>query len=686
MLHKNLINPKSIAIIGASNNIQTPGGRVLKNLIDHNFKGELVTVNPKETTIQGVKCYKNITKIPKVDVAIIAIASKFILETVHVLTQQKNTKGFIILSAGFSEKDEEGEKLEQQIVDEIKAVSGTLLGPNNIGLINQNYAGVFTTPIPKLNPKGVDFISGSGATAVFIIEAAMATGLTFSSVYSVGNSAQIGIEEILEHLDTTFDSKTSSTIKLLYIESINNPKKLLKHATSLINKGCKIAAIKAGSSDEGSRAASSHTGALANSDIAVDALFKKAGIIRCFGRNELITVASIFTRSELTGKNIAIITHAGGPAVMLTDALSKNGLNIPEITGKESEELLTNLYVGSSVSNPIDFLATGTAEQLEIIIDYCENKFPTIDAMVVIFGSPGLFEVYDVYDVLHKKMRECKKPIFPILPSVVNVKKEIDYFISKGNINFPDEVLFGNALAKTLKISNEIIENTPLKTNNAVAIRAIIDTAKNGYLHPEQVKELLIAAEIPIVKEAVCKTKEDCLTALKDLGFPAVMKVVGPLHKSDVGGIILNITSEDKLLVSFDKIMQIDGATAALLQPMKKGIELFIGAKKEGNFGHLVLCGLGGIYIEVLKDVNTSLTPVSLHEATEMIQNLKSYKIIQGVRNQEGINELEFAKIITKISNLVEIAPEIAELDLNPLLGNSKEIIAVDARIRIEKN
>ncbi len=420
--------------------------------------------------------------------------------------------------------------------------------------------------------------------------------------------------------------------------------------------------------------------------MAVDALFKKAGIIRCYGRNELITVASIFMHKELIGKNIAIITHAGGPAVMLTDALSKNGLNVPEIKGENSKELLSKLYEGSSISNPIDFLATGTAEQLETIIDYCEHKFSTIDAMVVIFGSPGLFEVFDVYDVLHKKMRECKKPIFPILPSVVNVKTEIEYFIEKGNINFPDEVLFGNALAKTIKSSTKNTKNSTKNTANIQTIRTIIDTAKNGYLHPERVKELLIAAEIPIVNEAICTSKESCFKEAQSLGFPVVMKVVGPVHKSDVGGIVLNISSEEKLIESFDKIMQIKGATSVLLQPMKKGIELFIGAKKEGNFGHLVLCGLGGIYIEVLKDVNTSLAPVSKNEALEMIQNLKSYKIIQGVRNQEGVNEDLFAEIITKISNLVTIAPEISELDLNPLLGNSKEILAVDARIRIEKN
>ena len=490
MLNEKLLNPKSIVIIGASNNIHTPGGRVLKNLIDHHFEGELLAVNPKETEVQGLKCYQHINEIPTVDVAIIAISAKFTLETVKILAQQKNTKGFIIFSAGFSEKDEEGKQLEQQIVDEINAVNGTLLGPNNIGLINQNYAGVFTTPIPKLDKNGVDFISGSGATAVFIIEAAMSTGLTFSSVYSVGNSAQIGVEEVLEHFDETYNSETSSKIKLLYIESIENPQKLLKHATSLIKKGCKIAAIKAGSSSAGSRAASSHTGALANSDVAVDALFKKAGIIRCYGRNELITVASIFTLPQIKGKNIAIITHAGGPAVMLTDALSKNGLNVPEINGKESEELLSKLYLGSSVSNPIDFLATGTAEQLGTIIDYCEHKFDEIDAIAVIFGSPGLFEVYDVYDVLHQKMITCKKPIFPILPSVINVKNEIEYFISKGNINFPDEVLFGNILAKTMEVEKITSKTKPSSATNIKVIRSIIEHSKNGYLQHQQVKEL----------------------------------------------------------------------------------------------------------------------------------------------------------------------------------------------------
>ncbi|HIP47790.1 MAG TPA: CoA-binding protein, partial [Lutibacter sp.] len=396
MLNKKLLNPNSIVIIGASNNVHSPGGKVLKNLLDTGFKGNLFAVNPKLTEVQGLKCHQNLDNLPNVDLAILAIAARFCVPTVKQLTEQKNTKGFIIYSAGFSEQDEVGAKLEKEIVSLIKKVGGSLLGPNNIGLLNTNYSGVFTTPIPKLDSKGVDFISGSGATAVFIIEAAMAKGLSFNSVYSVGNSAQIGVEDVLEYLDENFDIEKDPKVKLLYIESIEKPQKLLKHARSLYKKGCRIAAIKAGSSDAGSRAASSHTGAIANADTAVDAIFQKAGIIRCYGREELIYVAGVLSYPELKGKNIAIITHAGGPAVMLTDTLSKNGLQVPKITSSKTTKLLEKLYPGSSVANPIDFLATGTAEQLGTIIDYCDTYFDEIDAMVVIFGSPGLSPVHDV--------------------------------------------------------------------------------------------------------------------------------------------------------------------------------------------------------------------------------------------------------------------------------------------------
>ena len=486
-------------------------------------------------------------------------------------------------------------------------------------------------------------------------------------------------------MDVHYNPSLDPPIKLLYLETINNPEKLLKHASSLIKKGAKIAAIKAGSTIEGSRAATSHTGAIASSDVTIRALFKKAGIVYCSSREELLSVASIFNYKALKGKNIAIITHAGGSAVMLADELSKGGLHIPVIEGEKAKELETYLFPGSSVSNPIDFLATGTAEQLGIIIDYCEHQFDFIDAMVVVFGSPGLFDVENVYTLLNAKLESCKKPIFPVLPSVVNAHKEITSFLNKGNINFPDEVVLGKALAQVYKTSYPVSHNITLPIINKEKVRALIDEANNGYLNSKSTAYILDAVGIPRVKEIVESSKEVLLSKIKRKNFPVVMKVVGPLHKSDVKGVILNVSSKKEVSQNFDKLIQIKNATGVLAQPMLTGLELFVGVKKEEGFNHTIVCGLGGVFVEILKDISAGLSPLSKLEIERMIKALRGYKLLEGVRGKEGINIATFIDIIQRVSALVEVAPEIVEMDMNPLIGTKKEIKAVDVRIRIEK-
>lgn len=685
-MNRQMLKPQSIVVVGGSNDIHKPGGKVLKNLIDGKFTGQLYVTNPKEESVQGISCYKESKQLPDVDLAIIAIAAKFVPETVRTLALEKKTRAFIILSAGFGEAGHEGKMLEEEVVKIVDSVNGVLIGPNSIGVLTSHYHGVFTEPIPKLDPNGCDFISGSGATAVFILEAGIPKGLTFANIFSVGNCAQIGVEEILKYLDESFDAQTSSKVKLLYIEKIDKPQLLLKHARSLIRKGCKIAAIKAGSSDAGSRAASSHTGALASSDTAVDALFRKAGIVRCYGREDLINVACVFMHPSFTGKNIAVITHAGGPAVMATDALSKGGLNVPKVEGDKAGELLEKLFPGSSVNNPIDFLATGTADQLGLIIDHVENHFQSLDAMVVIFGTPGLVEVFDAYEVIHQKKQVCRKPIFAVMPSILTAKKEVELFLSKGEVCFPDEVCLAQALSK---VSHSSLPELTIASDSHLKeqlIRGIIERAGNGYLGPDTVKQLLNAADIPTVPEVIVTNRNEALEAVKALNYPVVMKTVGPIHKTDVGGIVLDVKTDEKLLIEFDRLMQIKDATAVLIQPMLKGLELFIGAKYEHGFGHVVLCGLGGIFVEVLKDVASGLAPLSQNESLDMIRRLNGYKLIKGVRGQEGIDENVFAGIIARLSQLLTFAPEIKELDINPLLGNSKSLTVVDARIRVEKN
>jgi len=686
MINHKLLNPKSIAVIGASNDVQKPGGKVLKNLLNSSFSGNVYAVNPKDNLVQGVPCFAKVDDLPQVDCAILAIAAKYCLHAVDVLAFQKNTGGFIILSAGFSEENEEGAVLEKKIVEIINSVKGTLIGPNCTGFLNRNYTGNFATPVPPLQPNGIDFVSGSGATAVFITEYGMSNGLTFNSIWAVGNSAQTGIEDVLEHLDDTFNPASSSRVIMLYMENVRNPQKLLKHAVSLYHKGVRIAAIKSGGSAAGSRAASSHTGALATNDAAVDALFRKAGIVRCHNREELTTVCSIFMHPEVKGKNIAIITHAGGPAVMLTDTLSNNGLEVPHLEGEKADKLLTKLYAGSSVANPIDFLATGTAEQLGFIIDACENDFENIDAMAVIFGSPGLFPNWDVYELLHNKMKTNKKPIFPILPSIQNVKEEIaDFIENKHRINFPEECVFGNALAKIVNTPKPQPLQPEMPQVDKETIRKVIDNCENGYLRLDEISALLDAAGITRKQEMEVNNVGAALAAAHQLGFPLVMKVVGPVHKSDVGGVVLNVNDEKTVVKEFERLIKIKDTYAVEICPMYYGTEIFIGASKEEKFGHQILFGLGGIFIEVLKDVKAALAPVGKQEALELIKLLRGYKILKGVRKQEPVNEELFADTIACVSALVEIAPEIVEMDLNPLLGTSKSITAVDARIRVEK-
>lgn len=686
MINQQLLHPESIVVVGGSNNTQKPGGAVVRNLISGGYQGTLRIVNPKEDEVQGIKVCHNVGELPQTDLAILVIAAKYCPDTVDLLAKEKGVKAFIILSAGFGEETHEGALLEERILQTCREHGAALIGPNCIGLMNAWHHSVFTKPIPRLNPKGADFISGSGATAVFILESAVMKGLQFNSVWSIGNGKQIGIEDVLEYMDDHFDAERDSQVKLLYIENIANPDKLLLHASSLIRKGCRIAAIKAGSSESGSRAASSHTGAIASSDSAVEALFRKAGIVRCFSREELTTVGCIFTLPRVKGRNCAIVTHAGGPGVMLTDALSKGGLNIPQLKGELADELKGQLFAGSSTANPIDILATGTPEHLGLAIDYCDKKFSDIDAIMVIFGTPGLFPLWDAYEVLHQKIQTCSKPIFPVLPCLNTAGPEVAEFLAKGHVNFSDEVTLGTALTRVMQTPPPAAETMEKVDVDVERIRQIIDGIDtNGYIAPKEVNALLSAAGIPTVPELTASDKQTLIDFANNVGYPVVAKVVGPVHKSDVGGVTLNINTPEQLAAEYDRMMQIADATGVMVQKMIKGTELFIGAKYEPRFGHVVLCGLGGIFVEVLKDVSSGLAPLSYDEAYSMIRSLRGYKIIKGTRGQQGLNEDKYADIIVRLSILLRHATEIKEMDINPLLADQDNVVAVDARIRIEK-
>ena len=306
--------------------------------------------------------------------------------------------------------------------------------------------------------------------------------------------------------------------------------------------------------------------------------------------------------------------------------------------------------------------------------------------MSVIFGSPGLVKVYDAYDVLHRKMEECSKPIFPVLPSVVTAGKEVEYFLNKGHVNFSDEVELATAVTRVCNASKPTNEGIELYGVDVPRIRRIIDEiTEEGYLSHYYVQQLLAAAGIQIVREEVSNNKKVLLRKAEEIGYPVVAKVVGPIHKSDIGGVVVNIQSKKHLAFEFERMMKLPDVSAVMIQPMLQGKELFVGAKYEPRFGHIILCGLGGIFVEVLRDIASGLAPLSHNEAFSMIRSLRAYKMFRGVRGEAPIDEVQFAEIIVRLSTLLRFATEIKEMDINPLLATSQGIIAVDARIRVKK-
>jgi len=682
MITKELFSPASVVVIGGSNDMSKPGGTVLRNIINGGYSGELHVLNPHEKTVQGIKAFNDPLSLPAAECAIFAIHPEETVKTAEILARNK-TKAFIVLSAGFGETGPDGKKLEDKLTAIVNSVNGTLIGPNCTGVLFPGFAAAFAGPIPDLVPHGVDLAAASGAVAVFTLERAIPMGLRFSSVIAVGNSAQCGIEEIVRYWDESFDG-SGSKVKMLYMEQIKRPDLLIKHCRSLIDKGCRIAAVKAGATEAGSRAAQSHTGALASPDIAVDALFRKCGITRCSGREELIYTAGVMTHRMPEGKNFAVITHAGGPGVMAADTLSRNGMNVPAISSAAADALRSRLFTGSSTTNPVDFIGTGTAEQLGMIMDFIDNECPEIDASMIIFGSPGLFDVTHVYDLLDAKMKSLVKPVFPVLPSTLIASEAIEHFRSLGRVFFPDEVLLAESLASVCS-TNSPFHDEGCEHENRKLIRRLIERFPEGHLPPACVAELLDAAGIPGAREIQVQEIEELESAAVSTGFPLAMKVIGPVHKSDSGGVILNINTLEKVKSSFSELVKIKGATGVLLQEMAEGTELFIGGKREPLYGPVILCGAGGIYVEILKDFSAGIAPLGKEEAINMIRRLKSYEIIKGARGSNGVDEKKFAGIISKVSLLLTAAPEIREIDINPLIGSGETIISVDCRIFIEK-
>ncbi len=678
MIHRAVFSPNSLVVVGASKDTAKVGGKVLENILSSPFRGALYGINPQAAHVQGVPC-PTLDDLPNVDLAIIAVPATHIPMYMEELAARKQTRGFIVLSAGFSEMGPEGAALQKSLVDIADRYGASLIGPNCTGVLTRNYAGIFAGPIPELSSDGCDLASGSGATAAFLLEQGITMGVRFSQVITVGNSAQIGVEEVVAHWDESYVPGSSSRVKVLYMESITRPQKLLAHCISLIAKGCRICAVKAGSSSAGSRAASSHTGAMAGNDEFTEALFRKAGVIRCRGREELITVAAACMFPPMEGNRMAVVTHAGGPGVMLTDALSSWGIEVPKLAGSAVDELEKRLHHGSSVANPIDFLATGTAAQLGDILTVLEDHVPEIDAVSVIFGSPGLTDIDDVLEVLSRHVESSRKPVFPILPSTVTAKREIAAFISRGMPCFPDDVVFGDAIGRIRSVRK--LEHTISHVPHRICPLPELHPDDHGYLPPHEAAQLLDLAGIPRVQETWVSILDDLDDV--DIPFPWAMKGIGIIHKSDSGAVVLGIRDGDAARKAAQDILAIPGITGMLIQEMAEGMEFFCGVSRDDQFGHMLMAGLGGVFVETLKDTASELVPVQHSEAEAMLRRLRSWPIIQGVRGQPGLDRDGLIDIMVNVSSLVSCIPEICEMDINPVMVSAHGAVSVDCRIRL---
>jgi acetyltransferase len=683
--YQRLFHPKSIAVIGASNDHLKPGGRVTRNIKNNDYSGTLWAINPKTPDILGLPTYQTVSELPGIpDLAIIAIPAKFVMPALQDLAD-KDVTAVIVMTAGFGEKDSAGKALEQEMLALAERRGMALIGPNCSGFITPTYKGKFAGIIPTIPGCAVDFISGSGATVDYVMENASTRGLSFGTVINLGNSIQLGVEDLLEMYDQNY-SPENSHILMLYMETIKKPDKLLHHARSLVNKGCALIGIKSGTTAAGQRAAESHTGAMATSDTAVEALFCKAGIIRVQSRVEMIDVASVLVaiKGRAKGNRVCVITDAGGPGVMLSDELNRQGMVLPELLKETRDRLAEILPAESSTINPIDALPSRSAEQIRDIISVlCEHERDRIDVITVLTGDSGMSDNTPIYKEIAAAMDDTPIALLPMLSSLVSSRERLADFASQGRVFFPDEVAMGRALGKvTSWVPPEPTAHDPDRYNKTAIAEILAGSA--GVLTPLQVRRVLEAAGFRLAKQAEVYNFVDLSEASMHVGFPQVMKVIGPLHKTDVGGVVLGIYNLQSAADSWSKLMRIQAAQGVLIQPLIGGNEVILGACREGDFGHLLMFGLGGIYAEVLKDVSFGLAPVTADESHRMIRRIQSYEVIKGFRGEPGMDVDILADYIERLGCLVNEFPEIREIDLNPIKGFGSNLLSVDARIIVE--
>lgn len=677
-----LFEPRTVAVVGASRRGGV-GSSIFRNLRS-GFRGQVFPVNPRAATIDAVTAYPNVCAIPApIDLAVVAVPAACV-EAVIDDCIAKHVPAVIVISGGFGEAGADGRVREAALRDKVRAAGMRMIGPNCLGLVNTDPRVLLNASFSPAFPPagGIAFSSQSGALGLAILEYAGRLNLGISAFVSVGNKADVSTNDLIEYWE--HDPRTR--VILMYVESFGNPRRFAEICRR-VGRRKPIVAVKAGRSRSGARAASSHTGALAQSDLIVDALFHDAGVIRTETLEELFEVAALLAHQPLpAGPRVAILTNAGGPGILAADACEAHGLQLPRLAARTTESLRGFLAPAAGLSNPVDMLATASAADYRRAMPLLLAD-PGIDALLTIFIPPLVTNTNDVARAIAETARGSAKPVLATFfgaEGVPDVLSPVPCYV------FPES----SARALAHAVAHARWRDTPAGVPavfagiNREALRRSIDGAQtnDGWLTPAATAALLGACGIPAAPLRAARGPLQAVNAARALGFPVALKGAGPalLHKTEAHAVMTNLEDGPSVLRAFDELERRPGVTEILVQPMVQGgVEMFAGAILDPTFGHLIVCGRGGTEIELLDDASRRLAPLTERSAQEMLDGLRGIPLLRGFRGAPPLAETALRDIVLRVSALVEACPDIVDIDLNPIIVTATGATVVDARVRV---
>ena len=685
-------HPRSVAVIGASRKRGTISGETLHNILSYGFNGPVYPVNATSPVVQSIVAYPDVESIPgPVDLAVVVVPSVHVLDVARQCAR-KNVHALVVISAGFSESGEEGRRRQEELVTICRDAGMALVGPNCMGIITTDpdvHLNATFAPIPA--PEGsIGFMSQSGGLGLAIMDYAGKLGLGFSGFVSVGNKADISGNDLITFWET--DPRTK--LILLYLESFGNPRKFSRIARR-VARSKPIIAVKSGRSAAGARATSSHTGALlAASDTTVDALFDHSGVIRTDTLEEMFDVAALLSsQTPPKGRRVAILTNAGGPGILCADACAAEGMEVPSFSQDTQSRLRSILPLEASIANPVDMIASATADQYRQAMEIIGSD-PGIDAVIVIFIPPLVTRVEDAANAIVEGARSVvdKKPVLTVFMQSRGVPDELRAAdIRIPSYSFPENAAralarasrYGEWLMRTSSVPS--IPDIDIETRDSIIARAA--GKKGGWLSADETMALLRAYGLPTLRQRIASTPQQAAEVAGEFGVKVALKGIAPdlVHKTDAGAVRLHLDSASILAAATQMKEMIPSLTGFLVQEMAgPGTEMIVGVAHDPQFGPVIACGAGGVMVELMKDVSVRLTPLAREDANEMLRELKTFPLLEGYRGSPRRDVKALEEIVLRVAALAEDVPAIAELDLNPVVVHEKGASVVDARILLK--